>query len=114
VWLSRKANEVYLLHARDVVRHPGASPPLRWFTKGELLDAENKSACHYVFDRRIDLVSVPPDASLYSLLRAWVQDDPSRPAQMPIPSVSSRLEPPVSLLCIAPFVLNDAYAGFAS
>ncbi|CAM9572001.1 unnamed protein product [Chrysoparadoxa australica] len=32
-----------------------------------------------VLDRRLNLDAFRPDASLYSLLRSWVQDDPSRP-----------------------------------
>ena len=36
------------------------------------------SSVFYVFDRRINLDNHPEDASLYSLMRSWIQDDPHR------------------------------------
>jgi len=39
---------------------------------------EHASSILHIFDRRIDLDSLPSDASLYSLLRLWVMDDPYR------------------------------------
>lgn len=33
---------------------------------------------HQVFDRRLNFSNISTDASLYSMLRAWVQDDPLR------------------------------------
>ncbi|CAM9907652.1 unnamed protein product, partial [Phaeothamnion confervicola] len=32
-----------------------------------------------LYDRRVNLDAFGKDAPLYSLLRAWIQDDPSRP-----------------------------------
>ncbi len=39
---------------------------------------DHASSIFHIFDRRIDLDSLPNDASLYSLLRSWVMDDPYR------------------------------------
>ena len=38
----------------------------------------NASAVFHIFDRRVNLDSHKADASFYSLLRSWVQDDPYR------------------------------------
>ena len=43
----------------------------------------NASCVVHVLDRRVNLDACAPDASHYSLLRAWVQDDPCR--QIPPP-----------------------------
>jgi hypothetical protein len=42
---------------------------------------ENASCIFHILDRRVNLDAHSPDASFYSLLRSWVQDDPYR--QMP-------------------------------
>jgi hypothetical protein len=39
---------------------------------------ETASSIYHVYDRRINLDSLPADPSMYSLLRAWVWDDPYR------------------------------------
>lgn len=39
---------------------------------------DEASAVFHVLDRRINLDAFHPEASFYSLLRAWVQDDPFR------------------------------------
>ena len=39
---------------------------------------ENASSIFHILDRRIDFDAFPDDASFYSLIRAWVQDDPYR------------------------------------
>jgi hypothetical protein len=44
---------------------------------------ENASCIFHILDRRVNLDAHAPDASFYSLLRSWVQDDPYR--QMPPP-----------------------------
>jgi hypothetical protein len=36
-----------------------------------------------IFDRRINFNLLPTDVSLYAMLRAWVQDDPSRAVSHP-------------------------------
>ena len=39
---------------------------------------ENASCVFHILDRRVNFDAHPEDASLYSLLRSWVQDDPYR------------------------------------
>ena len=39
---------------------------------------KDASCIFYIFDRRMNFDSFPPDVSFYALLRAWVQDDPYR------------------------------------
>jgi hypothetical protein len=52
-------------------------------TKEQIQEAipKNASCIFHILDRRVNLDSHAPDASFYSLLRSWVQDDPYR--QMP-------------------------------
>lgn len=52
-------------------------------TKEQIRDAipGNASCIFHILDRRVNLDAHAPDASFYSLLRSWVQDDPYR--QMP-------------------------------
>ena len=40
--------------------------------------SKNASCVFHVMDRRINLDNHPSDASVYALLRSWVQDDPHR------------------------------------
>ena len=60
-------------------------------TKEQVRDAipENASCVFHIMDRRVNLDSFAPDASFYSLLRAWTLDDPYR--QIP-PTGSNILE----------------------
>ena len=51
---------------------------------------KDASAIFHILDRRINFDSFPEDASLYSLLRAWVQDDPYR--YIPPPDLESQME----------------------
>lgn len=51
---------------------------------------KDASAIFHVLDRRINFDAFPEDASLYSLLRAWVQDDPYR--YIPPPDLASQIE----------------------
>lgn len=46
----------------------------------EIFDAmpPNASCVFYVFDRKVNFDAHPKNASFYSLLRSWVQDDPCR------------------------------------
>jgi hypothetical protein len=39
---------------------------------------DNASCIFHVFDRRVNLDALPPNVSMFALLRAWVQDDPYR------------------------------------
>jgi len=39
---------------------------------------EDASCVFYLFDRKINMDAQPPNASLYSLIRSWAQDDPCR------------------------------------
>jgi hypothetical protein len=52
-------------------------------TKDQIREAipENASCIFHILDRRVNLDAHAHDASFYSLLRSWVQDDPYR--QMP-------------------------------
>jgi hypothetical protein len=61
----------------------GRSPFI--ITKEQIRDAipENASCIFHVMDRRVNLDAFAPDASFYSLLRAWTLDDPYR--QIPPP-----------------------------
>jgi hypothetical protein len=45
---------------------------------GKLLTPEDKPGVLRVLDRRINSFCFKEDSSLYSLLRAWVQDDPDK------------------------------------
>ena len=68
---------------------PPPPPPSSSFstTTPEEEDATSAAAAIFqVFDRRINLQTLPPSPSLYTLLRAWVQDDPQR---QPLPASSS-------------------------
>jgi hypothetical protein len=58
-------------------------------TAEQVVDAipENASSIFHILDRRVNLDAHPPDVSFYSLLRAWVQDDPYRQ----IPPVGANL-----------------------
>jgi hypothetical protein len=47
---------------------------------------KDASCVVHIFDRRVNLDSHPADASMYSLLRSWAQDDPYRKIQVPIVS----------------------------
>ena len=49
-------------------------------TEKQILESipDNASCVFHVMDRRVNLDMVGADASLYSLIRCWVQDDPAR------------------------------------
>lgn len=78
------------LYTRNTLQHMPTTPP-NAPTKEDIQIAipEDASCIVHVYDRRVNLDACAPDASNYSLLRAWVQDDPYR--QMP-PSGSNILE----------------------
>jgi hypothetical protein len=61
-----------------VASESGARLPL--ITRKMVEDAmpPDASSVFHIFDRRINFDRLAPDASRYSLLRAWVQDDPHR------------------------------------
>lgn len=72
----------------------GSAPfgyPNYQITSEQIMEAmpENASSIFHIMDRRINFDALPPDASFYSLLRSWVQDDPYR--KIP-PSGSNLLE----------------------
>eukprot|EP00978_Attheya_sp_CCMP212_P007714 scaffold17925_cov56-Attheya_sp.AAC.7 len=64
-------------------------------TAEQVVDAipENASSIFHILDRRVNLDAHHPDVSFYSLLRAWVQDDPYRQ----IPPVGANLLDYVSI-----------------
>jgi LIN37 len=43
---------------------------------------DDASSVFHILDRRINLASLPDDPTMYSLLRAWVQDNPNHSIQL--------------------------------
>jgi hypothetical protein len=66
----------------------------------------NASCVVHVLDRRVNLDACAPDASHYSLLRAWVQDDPCR--QIPPPGSNIFESVPLST-CISEGLNADVF-----
>ncbi|GKY95268.1 hypothetical protein MPSEU_000489000 [Mayamaea pseudoterrestris] len=67
------------------LRASSKSPPR---ITGELIEdsmPDNASSVFHLFDRRVNFDHHAADASIYSLLRSWVQDDPHR--MIPTPGV---------------------------
>jgi hypothetical protein len=50
----------------------------------------------HIFDRRVNLDAHPADASMYSLLRSWAQDDPYRKIQVPLTMTTKSASVPVT------------------
>jgi hypothetical protein len=50
---------------------------------------KDASCVVHIFDRRVNLDAHAADASMYSLLRSWAQDDPYRKIQVELPTSSS-------------------------
>jgi hypothetical protein len=56
----------------------------------------------HIFDRRVNLDSHPADASMYSLLRSWAQDDPYRKIQVPVMSTTTTSKTSASVPAVTP------------
>jgi hypothetical protein len=58
---------------------------------------KDASCVVHIFDRRVNLDSHPADASMYSLLRSWAQDDPYRKIQVPVMSTTTTFKTAASV-----------------
>eukprot|EP00638_Chattonella_subsalsa_P019863 CAMPEP_0117882358 /NCGR_PEP_ID=MMETSP0950-20121206/17409_1 /TAXON_ID=44440 /ORGANISM="Chattonella subsalsa, Strain CCMP2191" /LENGTH=75 /DNA_ID=CAMNT_0005737863 /DNA_START=150 /DNA_END=374 /DNA_ORIENTATION=- len=54
--------------------------PYKWPLDVQLPTDAQFHPLYFILSRRLNLQAFPEDTSLYSLLRAWMQDDPTKPS----------------------------------
>mmetsp|Transcript_4470 Transcript_4470/g.5797 ORF Transcript_4470/g.5797 Transcript_4470/m.5797 type:complete len:208 (-) Transcript_4470:201-824(-) len=65
----------------DTMMNQGEYPePYKWPLDVQLPTDAQFHPLYFILSRRLNLQAFPEDTSLYSLLRAWMQDDPTKPS----------------------------------